>query len=56
MKRSLARRLRKNQTKAERLLWAQLRARQLDGFKFRRQVPLLTYVADFLCQETRLIV
>ena len=35
-----ARRLRKNLTDAERRLWSKLRRRQLDGFRFRRQVPL----------------
>jgi len=51
-----ARTLRANSTDAERLLWSKLRSRQLDGWKFRRQVPLGRYVVDFLCEEARLVV
>ncbi|MEA2779450.1 MAG: hypothetical protein QOK29_994 [Rhodospirillaceae bacterium] len=51
-----ARRLRKNLTDAERRLWSKLRRRQLDGFRFRRQVPLGPYFVDFLCIEERLII
>jgi very-short-patch-repair endonuclease len=32
---------------AEELMWLSLRNNQLDGYKFRRQHPLLKYVADF---------
>ena len=42
-----ARALRKSQTDAEAILWSRLRNRQMAGRKFRRQVPLLGYVADF---------
>ncbi|KSB87303.1 hypothetical protein AS593_22875 [Caulobacter vibrioides] len=52
----MARRLRRDQADAERLLWSVLRGRRLDGFKFRRQVPIDRYVADFLCVEAKLIV
>lgn len=51
-----ARRLRRDQTEAERLLWARLRGRQLGGFKFRRQVPIFRFVADFVCIEAKLII
>ena len=51
-----ARSLRRGQTNAERRLWARLRNRQVSGFKFRRQLPLDRYVADFACVEARLIV
>ncbi len=43
-------------TDAETRLWYYLRARCLNGWKFRRQVPLGDYVADFLCEEARIIV
>ena len=43
-------------TDAERRLWSALRGRRFDGYKFRRQVPLGRYVADFVCFEHRLIV
>ena len=43
-------------TKVEWKVWAQLRNRQLDGFKFRRQAPIGPYIADFVCFAARLIV
>ena len=51
-----ARALRHNQTDTERELWHLLRGRELAGFKFRRQVPLGEFVADFVCLSERLIV
>ena len=50
------RRLRKDQTDAERLLWSRLRDRGLDGHKFRRQSPIGNYVVDFECQARGLVV
>jgi very-short-patch-repair endonuclease len=43
-------------TDAERLLWSRLRSRQLNGHKFRRQVPVGSFIADFLCWEAGMIV
>ena len=51
-----ARQLRSQSTDAEHLLWSKLRSRQVDGWKFRRQVPLGRYIVDFLCEDARLIV
>lgn len=51
-----ARRLRKDLTAAEIILWRDLRGGRLDGLKFRRQVPIARFVVDFLCAEHRLIV
>jgi len=51
-----ARRLRRNQTDAERTLWFRLRDRRLEGLKFRRQAPIARYVVDFCCEESHLIV
>jgi very-short-patch-repair endonuclease len=53
---AFARKLRRNMTEAETILWRSLRGGALDGLKFRRQVPVGRYVADFLCVEHRLIV
>lgn len=53
---TLARKLRKQQTNAERLLWGRLRNRQMAGCKFRRQFPIGVYVVDFVCLERRLII
>jgi len=51
-----ARRLRRDMTEAERCIWRMLRLQQMSGYKFRRQVPLGRYIADFVCQDARLIV
>ncbi len=51
-----ARKLRREQTDAERALWFRLRDRRLNGLKFRRQVPIKSYVVDFCCESARLIV
>ena len=51
-----ARRLRQETTDAERKLWSIVRNRKLAGFKFRRQVPIDRYFADFACMEARLII
>ena len=51
-----ARNLRVNQTEAEKRLWSRLRNRAFFGFKFRRQMPVGPYIADFLCAERMLIV
>jgi very-short-patch-repair endonuclease len=51
-----ARKLRRELTGPERKLWSKLRNIQLHGLKFRRQVPLGPYVADFLCFDAKLIV
>ena len=53
---SKARQLRKNPTKAESTLWRHLRGRRLEGYKFRRQVPLGRYIVDFVSFERRLII
>ena len=51
-----ARYLRTNQTDAESKLWFHLRGRRLEGFKFRRQVPVDRFIADFLCTDASLII
>ncbi len=51
-----ARALRKRMTKAESFFWNAVRDRRFDGHKFRRQVPLGQYVADFCCMKGRLII
>ena len=54
--RSNARTLRKNSTDAERLLWAALRDHRLNGAGFRRQVPIKSYIADFVCHAAKLVI
>jgi very-short-patch-repair endonuclease len=54
---ALASALRKNMTKAEASLWKYvLRKKQLKGYQFRRQRPVLNYIADFLCKDLMLII
>ena len=53
---SKAQLLRRNETKAEKLLWEKLRNNQLEGLKFRRQHPVNIYIADFYCHKFKLII
>jgi very-short-patch-repair endonuclease len=55
-KRTQAKTLRHALTEAELDLWQLLRSRQLSGIKFRRQVPIGPWIADFVCFEHMLIV
>jgi 2-isopropylmalate synthase len=55
-KRDFARALRRDATDAERIIWRLLRDRRLDGVKFRRQVPIGPFIADFASIEHRLVV
>jgi very-short-patch-repair endonuclease len=56
--------LRKNQTKAEKIFWNEIRNRKVLGLKFYRQYPLIFdytgketfFVADFYCHERRLVI
>jgi leucyl-tRNA synthetase len=50
------RKLRKNMTEAERILWSQLRGKKLKGYKFRRQHKIGEYITDFTCIEGKLVV
>ena len=56
MSRDFAKSLRANMTDAERRLWYRLRAHRLEGIKFKRQVPIGRYVADFACMDRKLLV
>ena len=53
---ALARKLRREATDAERVLWNHLRAHRMAGYKFRRQVVIEPYIVDFVCLKARLIV
>lgn len=52
----LARQLRKNSTKQERILWKLLRNNHLKNFKFKRQYPIGNYIVDFICGDKWLII
>jgi very-short-patch-repair endonuclease len=60
-----SRKLRREQTYSEKLLWYRLSNRQLDGFKFLRQHPILVdrdgnnlsfFIADFYCAKAKLAI
>ena len=52
----LAKKLRDNQTDAEILLWNNLNRIDLKGIRFKRQHPVLYFIADFYCHKARLII
>ncbi|MBU1175157.1 MAG: DUF559 domain-containing protein [Alphaproteobacteria bacterium] len=54
--RGFARHMRRHPTEAERRMWLLLRDRRLSGLKFRRQMPLDSYVVDFASLSARLVV
>jgi very-short-patch-repair endonuclease len=53
---SFARSLRRNATSAERRLWQGLRRKEVGGFRFRRQVALGGFIADFASFDARLVI
>jgi very-short-patch-repair endonuclease len=50
------RRLRREQTKAESLLWQRLRGKRLKGAKFRRQHAIGNHIVDFCCLRHGLVI
>ena len=48
--------LRREPTDAEYAMWQELRRNQMQGVRFRRQVPIGPYVADFACLRPRIII
>ncbi len=52
-----ANKLRKRMTKSEACLWKfALRAKRMKGYQFRRQRPVLNYIADYMCKELLLVI
>jgi len=54
--RTAVRRSRRDPTMAEAAIWKLLRDRRLGEFKFRRQMPIGPYIADFCCPALKLII
>lgn len=54
--RSQAKRLRRAMTPAERRLWHALKAHRFQTLHIRRQVPMGSYVADFICHAAKLVI
>ena len=53
---SKAQRLRREATDAEKVLWGEIRRRQLGVHRFRRQHPVGSYIVDFFCFEKGLVI
>ncbi len=51
-----SRQLRNDSTLSEVLLWQELRAGQIEGFKFNRQKPIGRYIVDFYCKKLNLVI
>ncbi|MDB5088302.1 MAG: hypothetical protein JWR09_2296 [Mucilaginibacter sp.] len=52
----LARKLRNDSTLGEVLLWNELKNKQMYGYDFHRQKPLLNYIIDLYCYELNLVI
>ncbi|HEY2582604.1 MAG TPA: endonuclease domain-containing protein [Mucilaginibacter sp.] len=52
----LARKLRNDSTLGEVLLWNEVKNKQMHGYDFHRQKPLLDYIVDFYCFELNLVI
>ncbi|MCF7844937.1 MAG: endonuclease domain-containing protein [Kiritimatiellales bacterium] len=55
-KSEFTRHLRRNMTPEEKILWNEIRNRRCHNMKFRRQVNIGPYIADFLCMQYRIVV
>ncbi len=51
-----SRQLRTEMTDAEKLFWAKVRRKQLNGYQFYRQKTLGNYIVDFYCPKANLVV
>jgi very-short-patch-repair endonuclease len=51
-----ASRLRGRPTKAEHLLWQQLRKKQILGLRFKPQHPIASFIVDFYCHRIKLAI
>jgi very-short-patch-repair endonuclease len=52
----LSRKLRNDSTFTEVLLWNELKAGKMMGYKFNRQKPILNYIVDFYCKKLNLVI
>ena len=48
--------MRSEPTAAEKILWQNLRNRQLNTFKFARQEPISPYIVDYVCRARKLVI
>lgn len=51
-----AKQLRDKPTEAEDFLWMQLSNKKIQGLRFKRQHPILYFIADFYCHQAKLVI
>ena len=54
--RKLARKLRKESTLSEILLWKEIKNKKMLNYEFHRQVPIDKFIVDFYCHELSLVI
>lgn len=52
----LAREFRKNPTRSEHIFWQTIRAKQVYGYRFRKQHVIEGYILDFYCPKLHLAI
>lgn len=52
----LAKELRNKPTETESFLWNYINKNQITGVRFKRQHPILYFIADFYCHKAKLII
>lgn len=52
----LAKKLRKEMTLSEVLLWQELKGKNMLGYDFDRQKPIDNYIVDFYCKAMKLVI
>ena len=51
-----AKKLRKNSTPQEIVIWSRLRAKRFRNLKFKRQYSIGKYIVDFICLDKKIII
>jgi len=52
----LAKELRDRLTEPEKILWEKLRLNRLNGYRFKPQHPIGSFIADFYCHKAKLVI
>jgi len=53
---NFAEKLRQNMTETEIILWAKIKQNKLNGYRFKAQHPIKTFIADFYCHRAKLVI
>jgi len=54
--RELAKKLRKEMTFTEKILWEEIKGKKLKGYDFDRQRPINNFIVDFYCKDLKLAI